>query len=314
MNTRITTLLGIKYPILQGGMAWSSDAKLASAVSQAGGAGIIGTGGRPTEWVKQEIAAAKKSTDKPFGINIMLMSPNREEIIELVIAEKISFVTFGAGDPTPYIKKLQAANIKVIPVVPNLRIAKKMEDNGVDAIIIEGMESGGHVGTLTTMAQLTNIIPQIKIPTIAAGGIADGRGIAAALLMGVDGVQIGSRFLLAEECPIHNDAKAAIIRATDSDSTVTGYGKQHAVRGLQNKFSNKFQSMEASGIAQSELDQLAAGTLRRAAVEGNTEDGYVNVGQSICGLTKIQPAAEIIEELMAETKQTLAKASAILAQ
>jgi len=312
MKTKVTLLLGIKYPVLQGGMAWSADGRLAAAVSNAGGAGIIGTGGRTTEWVRQEIAIAKQLTNKPFGVNVMLMAHNKEDIINLAIREKISFVSLGAGDPTLYIKKLQAENVKVIPVVPHLRAAKKVERLGADAIVIEGMESGGHVGALTTMAQLTNIIPHINVPVIAAGGIADGRGVAAALLMGADGVQMGSRFLLAEECPIHEKAKTAIVQGTDTDSVVTGYGKRHAVRGLKNAFSSKFLAMEAEGSPQSDLDQLASGTLRKAMLEGDVENGYVNVGQSICALTRIQPAAEILEELMAEARITLSNGLRLL--
>ena len=245
MKTKITELLGIKYPIIQGGMAWTSDANLAAAVSNAGGAGIIATGGRTVEWTRDEIRKAKDLTAKPFGVNIMLMAPNIAEIIDVVCEEKVAFVTLGAGNPVPHIEKFHAAEIKVIPVVPSVKLAKRVEEAGVDAMVIEGMEGGGHIGQQTTMALMTNVLPLIKkVPVLVAGGISDGRGIAAALMMGADGVQMGSRFILTDECPTHPKAKEAIIKATDTDSAVTGFSRNNAVRCLKNEFTKEYLEKE----------------------------------------------------------------------
>lgn len=312
MKTELTELLGIKHPIIQGGMAWISEAQLTSAVSNAGGAGIIASGGRDVEWVRQEIKKTKTLTDKPFGVNVVLMDLNKEEKIDLICEEKVDFVTLGAGNPVPYIKKFHEAGIKVIPVVPSVKLAKRVQDNGADALVIEGMEAGGHIGTQTTMALMTNVIPEIDIPVIVAGGIADGRGIAAALLMGAAGVQIGSRFLLASECTLHPKAKNKIIQAVDTDSVVTGYSRGHGVRGLKNSFTEKFLELERSGASQEVLNELATGTNRLAAVEGDIENGLVQVGQSLHVLKEIKSAAEIIEDLMAQTKETLTQAANLL--
>ena len=232
MKTKLTELLGIKYPVIQGGMAWVSEANLASAVSNAGGAGIIAAGGRDTEWVREEIRKAKEMTDKPFGVNVMLMAPNKDEIVEVVCEEKVAFVTLGAGNPVPYIEKFHEHGIKVIPVVPNLKLAKRVAEKGADAIVIEGMEAGGHIGSQTTLALMTNIIPYIDIPVVVAGGIADGRGIAAALLMGAAGVQMGSRFLLTTESTLHPKAKESS-SGNDTDSVATGVSRGHGVRCLE---------------------------------------------------------------------------------
>ncbi|MBC9784583.1 nitronate monooxygenase [Heliobacterium chlorum] len=312
MKTKLTELLGIQYPIIQGGMAWVSEANLTSAVSNAGGAGIIATGGRPTEWVREEIRKAKSLTAKPFGVNIMLMAPNKDEIVDVVCEEKVAFVTLGAGNPVPFFAKLKEAGIKAIPVVPSVKLAKRVEAAGADALVIEGMEAGGHIGTLTTMALLTNVIPEMKIPVIAAGGIADGRGIAAALLMGASGVQMGSRFLLAEECSLHPNAKARIIQAVDTDSIVTGYSRGHGVRGLKNAMTEKYLELERKGVPQEELDKIAIGTNRLAAIEGDIENGLVQVGQSLHPLQEVKPVKEIVEGLMAEVSKTLTGASQLL--
>lgn len=308
MRTRLTTLLGIEYPIIQGGMAWISESRLTSAVSNAGGAGIIAAAGRSKEWVQQEIRETKKLTKKPFGVNISLLHPNKDEIIEMICEEKISFVTLSAGNPVPYIEKLLKAGVKVIPVVPNLKLAKRVEANGASAVVVEGMESGGHFGTQTTMALLTNVIPEVSIPVIAAGGIADGRGIAAALIMGASGVQMGSVFLLTTECTLHPRAKEMIIQATDTDSVVTGYSRGHGVRGLRNRFAEKYLELERQGAPQEELDRLAAGTNRLAAVDGDVENGFVQVGQSLNALKEIKPVKEVIARLMAETHACLKNA------
>ena len=311
MKTKLTELLGIKYPVIQGGMAWVSEANLASAVSNAGGAGIIAAGGRDAEWVREEIRKAKEMTDKPFGVNVMLMAPNKDEIVEVVCEEKVAFVTLGAGNPVPYIEKFHEHGIKVIPVVPNLKLAKRVAEKGADAIVIEGMEAGGHIGSQTTLALMTNIIPYIDIPVVVAGGIADGRGIAAALLMGAAGVQMGSRFLLTTESTLHPKAKERILQATDTDSVATGVSRGHGVRCLRNTFTEEYTKLEASGAPQEQLDKLATGTNRMAAVDGDIERGAILVGQSLNVLNEIKSAQEIIEDLMAQTKETLQKACEI---
>ena len=312
MRTRLTALLGIKYPIIQGAMAWTSDANLAAAVSNGGGAGIIAAGGRTSEWVRDEIRKAKALTDKPFGVNVMLMAPNASEIVDIVCEEKVAFVTLGAGNPVPHIPSLKAAGVKVIPVVPNVKLADRIEKAGADEIIIEGMEGGGHIGTQTTMALMSNVlaVPH-SIPVIVAGGISDGRAIAAALLMGADGVQIGSRFILTTECPTHPAAKEAILKATDTDSAVTGFSRGSAVRCLKNEFTDEFLSLERSGAPQAELDKLATGTNRMGAVEGDVKRGAILVGQSLNVLKDILPCKEVIERLISEAKTTLAKAKDI---
>lgn len=303
METKLTKLLGIKYPIIQGGMAWTSDAVLAAAVSNAGGAGIIGSGGRTTEWTRDEIRKAKSLTDKPFGVNVMLMAPNIAEIIDMLCEEKVAFVTLGAGNPVPHIEKFHNAGIKVIPVVPNVKLAKRIEAAGADAMVIEGMEAGGHIGQQTTMALMENVLPQIKnIPVLVAGGISDGRALAATLLMGAEGVQIGSRFLLTTECPAHPAAKQAIIDATDTDSAVTGFSRGHGVRCLKNAFTQKFSEKEISGAPQEELNAMGTGTNKRGIMEGDIVNGTVMVGQSLNVLNDILPCKEVIERMMAEAQ------------
>lgn len=300
MKTKLTNLLQIEFPILQGGMAWVSESSLAAAVSNAGGAGIIGTGGRSVEWVKDEIRKTKTLTTKPFGVNIVLMDRIKDEIVDVVCEEKVAFVTLGAGNPMPYIGNFQQSGIKVIPVVPSVKLAKRVESAGADAIVIEGMECGGHIGTLTTMALLSNIIPEISIPIIAAGGIVDGRGMAAALLMGASGIQMGSRFLLTPECTLHPDAKERIIHAADTESIVTGYSRGHGVRGIRNQFADKFLELEKSGAPDEELMRFATGTNKIAAIDGDVENGFILVGQSLSRLNEIKPAAEIIQTIMSE--------------
>ena len=259
-----------------------------------------------------EIRKAKALTDKPFGVNVMLMAPNASEIVDIVCEEKVAFVTLGAGNPVPHIPSLKAAGVKVIPVVPNVKLADRIEKAGADAIIIEGMEGGGHIGTQTTMALMSNVlaVPH-SIPVIVAGGISDGRAIAAALLMGADGVQIGSRFILTTECPTHPAAKEAILKATDTDSAVTGFSRGSAVRCLKNDFTDEFLALERAGAPQAELDKLATGTNRMGAVDGDLKRGAVLVGQSLNVLKDILPCKEVIERLISEAKVTLAKAKDI---
>ena len=273
MAKSITEVLGIKYPIIQGGMAWISDAKLAAAVSNAGGAGIISCGGRTTEYVREEIRKAKQLTDKPFGVNVMLMAPNKDEIVDVICEEKPAFVTLGAGNPVPYFAKLKEAGIKVIPVIPNVKLAKRVAAAGADAMVAEGMEAGGHIGVLTTMALMTQVIPEIKdIPVVMAGGFGDGRGLAAAMFMGAGGVQMGTRFLVAEECSVHENMKQKLIEAVDTDTIVTGLTLGGAVRGIKNKFSTEFVQKENEGkTSKEELIRMATGTNKLAAVEGSSK-------------------------------------------
>ncbi len=310
MATKLTELLNIKYPILQGGMAWISDAGLASAVSNAGGAGIISTGGRTTEYTREEIRRCRELTDCPFGVNVMLMAPNKEEIVEVICEEKPAFVTLGAGNPVPYFEKFHEAGIKVIPVVPNVKLAKRVEEKGADAMVVEGMEAGGHIGVLTTMALMTQVIPEVKdIPVIMAGGFADGRGLAAALLMGAAGIQMGTRFLVAEECPVHANMKQKLLEAIDTDTIVTGRTIGGAVRGIKNKFSEDFVALEYSGKADKKtLLDMATGTNKLAAVDGDTENGMMQAGQSLLPLKKIEPVQDIIESMMHEAREALANA------
>lgn len=288
MAKSITEVLGIKYPIIQGGMAWISDAKLAAAVSNAGGAGIISCGGRTTEYVREEIRKAKQLTDKPFGVNVMLMAPNKDEIVDVICEEKPAFVTLGAGNPVPYFAKLKEAGIKVIPVIPNVKLAKRVATAGADAMVAEGMEAGGHIGVLTTMALMTQVIPEIKdIPVVMAGGFGDGRGLAAAMLMGAGGVQMGTRFLVAEECSVHENMKQKLIEAVDTDTIVTGLTLGGAVRGIKNKFSTEFVQKENEGkTSKEELIRMATGTNKLAAVEGDVVNGMMQAGQSLTVLQK----------------------------
>ncbi len=301
-------MLNIKYPIIQGGMAWVSDGKLAAAVSEAGGAGIIAAGGRDAAWVGEQIRVAKSLTTKPFGVNVQLMANNKDEIIETICQEKVAFVTLGAGNPVPFFEKFDNAGIKKIPVVPNAKLAKRVQDKGADAIVIEGMEAGGHIGILTTMALMTQVIPTIDIPVIVAGGFADGRGLAAALVMGASGIQMGTRFLVAEECAVHGNFKQKLIAASDTDTVVTGLLSGHAVRGVKNKFTEHFLELERQCTSEEELARLATGTSRLAAVEGDVENGMVQAGQSLLPLVKIEKVADIIENIIKEAKQVLAKA------
>lgn len=313
MAKSITEVLGIKYPIIQGGMAWISDAKLAAAVSNAGGAGIISCGGRTTEYVREEIRKAKQLTDKPFGVNVMLMAPNKDEIVDVICEEKPAFVTLGAGNPVPYFAKLKEAGIKVIPVIPNVKLAKRVAAAGADAMVAEGMEAGGHIGVLTTMALMTQVIPEIKdIPVVMAGGFGDGRGLAAAMLMGAGGVQMGTRFLVAEECSVHENMKQKLIEAVDTDTIVTGLTLGGAVRGIKNKFSTEFVQKENEGkTPKEELIRLATGTNKLAAVDGDVVNGMMQAGQSLTVLQKVEPVATIIENIMKQARETLASAANI---
>lgn len=314
MRTALTELLNIEYPIIQGAMAWVSESNLVAAVANAGATGVIALGGRDVEWTRNEIRACKELTDKPFGVNLMLMADNKDELLTVIIEEKPAFVTLGAGNPVPYIKPLQEAGIKVIPVVPSLKLAKRVEEAGADAIIIEGMEAGGHIGSQTTMALMENILPEINIPVIVAGGIVDGRGLAAALIMGAQGAQMGSRFILAEECKAHPNMKNAIIKATDTDSVVTGLLSGHGgVRSLRSEFTDRYIAAETdSKTTPEERSQMAKGTNKLAAVDGDVVNGAVQVGQGLNRLTKIEPARFIVQEVTHEAIMEIRKAKRLI--
>ncbi|MCQ4764141.1 nitronate monooxygenase [Cloacibacillus evryensis] len=309
MRTKLTRLLGIEYPILMGAMAWITTAKLVAAVSNGGGAGVLGSGGRDDSWVRDQIRETKELTDKPFGINVSLeTTPLRDKIVDAIIDEGISFVTLGAGDPRPFIPKFKTAGIKVVCIIPNTKLAKRIEAAGADMIVIEGMESGGRIGNLTTMALMTNVLPEVGLPVVVAGGIADGRGLAAALIMGACGVQIGSRFLLSEECESHPSNAQAIINATDTDSITTGWSRGMGMRGLRSAFSDKYLEMEVSGAPLARLNEFATGCSRKVAEEGVGPDGMngiVQCGEGLVPLRRIQPAAEIIREVIEEAESLL---------
>lgn len=307
MTTRITELLGIKYPILQGGMAWIAEHKLASAVSNAGGAGIIAGGNAPADFIRTEIHKAKELTDKPFGVNIMLMSPNADDLAQLVIDEKVAFVTTGAGNPGKYIEAWKAAGVKVIPVVPSVALAKRMERSGADAVIAEGTESGGHIGENTTMCLLPQVADAVSVPVIGAGGIADGRGIAAAFMLGAEGVQVGTRFLAAEECQIHENYRNLVIGAKDTDSIVTGRFTGHPCRGVKTKFARQLLDFERNGGTPEEFEQMTVGALRKAVQDGNIAEGSFLCGSIAGMINTVQPAAEIVNEMFAQAEKLLNK-------
>ncbi|NFB01739.1 enoyl-[acyl-carrier-protein] reductase FabK [Clostridium botulinum] len=292
-------MVGIKYPIIQGGMAWIADSSLAAAVSNAGGLGII-TGNAPVEWVRQEIRKAKELTDKPFGVNIMLLSETADEIAQMVCDEGVKVVTTGSGNPGKHIKKWKEHGITVIPVVASVALAKRMEKSGVDAIIAEGCESGGHVGELTTMALIPQIVDAVDIPVIAAGGIGDGRGIAASFMLGADAVQVGTRFLVAKECTVHQNYKNKVMKAKDIDTQVTGRPTGHPVRIIRNRLSRKFQILEKEGAPLEEFKELGRGALSKAVIEGDIDNGSIMAGQIAGLINKEQTCSEIINEMFDE--------------
>ncbi|MBO5144197.1 MAG: enoyl-[acyl-carrier-protein] reductase FabK [Lachnospiraceae bacterium] len=307
MKTRITEILGIEYPIIQGGMAWVAEHNLAAAVSEAGGLGIIGAGGAPAEFVREQIQKVKEVTEKPFGVNIMLMNPEADAIAQVVVDEGVKVVTTGAGNPSKYMEMWKAAGIKVIPVVASVAMAKLMERGGADAVVAEGMESGGHIGSTTTMALVPQVADAVSIPVIAAGGIADGRGFAAAFMLGAEGVQIGTRFVAAKESIVHENYKNMLIKAKDIDSTVTGMSTGHPVRSIRNKMTKEYLKLEKEGADFMELEKLTLGSLRKAVTEGDVVNGTVMAGQ-IAGLVKKeQPCREIILEIMEQGEALLNK-------
>lgn len=305
MKTKITGLLGIEYPIIQGGMAWVAEYHLAAAVSEAGGLGIIGAGGAPASFVREQIQKVKEITDKPFGVNIMLMNPEADQIAQIVIEEDVKVVTTGAGNPGKYMAAWKEAGIKVIPVVASVGLAKMMERAGADAVVAEGTESGGHIGDSTTMTLVPQVVDAVSIPVIAAGGIADGRGFAAAMMLGAQAVQMGTRFVVAKESIVHENYKQKIISAKDIDTAVTGRSTGHPVRCIRNKTTREYLKLEKEGATLDELERLTLGGLRKAVVEGDVVDGSIMAGQ-IAGLVKKeQTCAEMIQEIMTQAEALL---------
>lgn len=301
MKTEVTELLGIEYPIIQGGMAWVAEYHLAAGVSNAGGLGLIGAASAPAEWVREQIREAKKLTDKPFGVNIMLMSPYADEVAKVVAEEGVKVVTTGAGNPENYMKMWKEAGVKVIPVVASVALAKRMERCAADALVAEGTEAGGHIGENTTMVLVPQIVDAVNIPVIAAGGIADGRGIAAAFMLGARAVQMGTHFVATKESMVHENYKNAILKAKDIDSRVTGRTTGHPVRALRNQMTKQYLDMEKAGASFEELEHLTLGGLRRAVVDGDVVNGSVMAGQSAAMVKEILSCEELIQKLVKET-------------
>ena len=309
IKSAICDLLGIQYPVFQGGMAWIADGRLAAAVSEGGGLGIIAAGNAPGDYVREQIRAARKMTDKPIGVNIMLLSPFAADVARVVTEEKVEVVTTGAGNPAAYMSAWLAAGIRVIPVVASVALAKLMTRVGASALIAEGGESGGHVGELTTMVLVPQICDATDLPVIAAGGIADGRGAAAAFILGACGIQMGTRFLSAEECTIHPGYKEKILKATDLCTMVTGRRLGHPVRSLRTPFARNYAKAEYGGMPDEDLEALGTGALRLAVQEGDNERGCFLAGQIAAMVRKEQPAAEIIREVVEEAEPLLLGAS-----
>ncbi len=312
LKTKITEKFNIEYPIFQGGMAWVATAELAAAVSNAGALGIIGAGSMTSEMLDKEIKKAKSLTTKPFGVNLMLLLPHIEELIEVVIQNRVPVVTTGAGNPGPFVDRLKAAGIKVVPVVPSVALAKRMERYKVDAVIAEGNEAGGHIGPLTTMVLIPQIVREVNLPVIAAGGIATGEGLAAALCLGAEGVQMGTRFICATECTAHPAYKEAILKAKDRSTVVTGQSIGIPVRVLRNKLAQRYEVWEKEYLegkrTKEEIEELGVGMLRKAVREGEVENGSVMAGAIAGIVNEIKPAREIIEEVVSQAELALKKA------
>lgn len=305
MKTRLTEILGLKYPVIQGGMAWVAESHLASAVSEAGGLGLIAAASAPAEWVREQIREVRKRTSCPFGVNIMMISPNADEVAKIVVEEKVPVVTTGAGTPEKYMAMWKEAGVKVIPVVASVAMAKRMERCGADAIVAEGTEAGGHIGENTTMVLVPQIADAVQIPVIAAGGIADGRGMAAAFMLGAEGIQMGTRFVATVEAEVHENYKQCITKAKDIDSRVTGRATGHPVRALRNNMTTEYIRLEKEGASFEELERLTLGSLRKAVVDGDVKEGSVMAGQ-IAGLIKdIQPCKEVIESIVSHAEALL---------
>lgn len=306
MKTRITELLGCEYPIIQGGMAWVAENTLASAVSNAGGIGLIAGGNAPIDYLREQIRLCKEKTNKPFGVNIMLMSDNADDLAQLVIDEGVKVVTTGAGNPGKYISSWKTAGVKVIPVVASVALAKRMERAGVDAVVAEGTESGGHIGENTTMCLVPQVVDAVSIPVIAAGGIADGRGMAASFMLGAEGVQIGTRFLASEECQIHSTFKELVIKAKDTDNVVTGRYTGHPCRNIKTKFSKQLANGEKDGtLTPDEFEKLTVGALRRAVIDGDVESGSFLCGAIAGMVNEIKPCDAIVKEIIEQAEKLL---------
>ena len=305
MKTKVTELLQIEYPIIQGGMAWVAEHHLAAAVSEAGGFGLIGAARAPPEIVREEIRKAKELTDKPFGVNIMLLNPNADEVAKIVVEEGIQAVTTGAGNPEKYMPMWKEAGVKVIPVVASVAMAKRMERYGADAVVAEGMEAGGHIGNQTTMALIPQIVDAVNIPVIAAGGIGDGRGVAASFMLGAEGVQMGTRFVVADESIVHDNYKDRIVKAKDIDSVVTGQSTGHPVRCLRNQMTKEYIKKEQEGVPFEELERMTLGSLRKAVMDGDILNGTVMAGQIAGLVSKRQSCKEILQEIMTEAEKLL---------
>lgn len=303
MKKDICNILGIRYPIFQGGMAWISDSKLAAAVSNAGGLGIIAGANAPASYIRNEIKETKKLTDKPFGLNIMLLSDNADELADIAIEEGVKVITTGAGNPGKFMERWKQAGIIVIPVVASVALAKRMERCGADAVIAEGCEAGGHIGKLTTMVLLPQVVDAVNIPVIGAGGIADGRGIAAAFALGASGIQVGTRFLVSEECQIHDNYKNTVIKSKDIDTVVTGRCTGHPVQVLKNKLAKEYLKLEKNSVSFDKLEELGRGALKKAVVDGDIENGSLMAGQISGMLKKVQTSKEIIEEMFNEYEE-----------
>lgn len=303
MKTRVTELLGIEYPVIQGGMAWVADANLAAHVSKAGGIGFIGAANAPAEWVREQIRESRKITDKPVGVNVMLLSEHVEEVAQVVAEEKVAAVTTGAGNPAKYMKLWKDAGIKVIPVIASVALARVMERAGADALVAEGMESGGHIGEQTTMTLVPQVVDAVNIPVIAAGGIGDGRGVLAGFMLGAEAVQLGTRFVVAKESTVSPEYKQRILAAKDIDSVVTGRSTGHPVRSLRNQMTREYLNLEKKNTSFEELEHLTLGALRKAVVEGDVKMGTVMAGQIAGMIKKEQTCEEIINELMHEAEE-----------
>jgi len=306
-NNRVTQLLGTKYPLIQGGMAWVANSTLAAAVSNAGGLGLIGAANMPPEILDQELQRIKTLTDKPFGLNIMLMSPTADDAVELAAKHKVPIVTTGAGSPGKVIEKLKPMGTVIIPVIASVAQAKRVEKQGADAVVAEGTEAGGHIGDLTTMVLVPQIVDAVQLPVIAAGGIADGRGITAAFCLGAEGIQIGTRMVCCTECTVHQNYKQAIINARDRSNVVTGRSTGHPVRCLRNKLTARFEELETSGASVEDIEKLGTGRLRAAVVDGDIEWGSLMAGQSSALIHDVRPAAEILQNMFAEAADVITR-------
>ena len=310
IKTRICELIGIEYPIFQGGMAWVATGELAAAVSESGGLGIIGSGQAPADWLRQEIKKVKAITKKPYGVNVMLMSPFVDEVMQVILEERVPVITTGAGNPGKYVSMLKEVGTKIIPVVASVALAKRLEKAGVDALIAEGMESGGHIGEIGTFPLVPQVVDAVKIPVIAAGGIMDGRGLVAALALGAEGVQMGTRFMCAEECTISPLIKEKIIKAKDRATVITGRSTGHPVRCLDNRFTREIDQYEREGMDPEEIGRLGLGRLRLAMVDGDTDNGSIMAGQIAGAVNRIEPVEDIIQDIMQSAEREFARLAA----